>query len=195
MLPDLILLNWTVPGTEGGVFAQQLRQNKHTQNVPFIVLGDWEAKRHLTNERYVDAEGFVVRPSLQGELLARVGAILRRRQIPRLTDEPVSVNGLTLDPASRKVSMTSCNKTLELRVPPTEFRLLYFFMTHPGRVYSRAELLDQVWGGREFLDEHSVNTYVRRLRSSLQPGACHEMIEAVRGFGYGFALASGTPRS
>lgn len=193
VLPDLILLNRTVPGTEGRVFAQELRQNKHTQNVPFIVLGLWAPKSPAVDDRYVDVEGFVARPSRQEELLARVSAILRRRQIPRLTDEAVSINGLMLDPASRKVSTTLNGKKLEMHVRPTEFRLLYFFMTHPGRVFSRADLLEQVWGDHDFLDERSVNTYVRRLRKSLEPGACQELIEAVRGFGYRFISKTGTP--
>jgi two-component system, OmpR family, phosphate regulon response regulator PhoB len=188
VLPDLILLNRMLPGTEGGSFARQLRENMHTRNVPFIMLGACKNERRDLHERYSDLDDCVARPSQQEELISRVAAVLRQRRIPRLSDEAVSINGLSLEPSSRRVLMSVRGAKLVLHVGPTELRLLYFFMTHPDRVYSRTDLLEHVWGGRDFLNERSVDSYVKRLRASLRPGACDHMIESVRGFGYRFAL-------
>jgi two-component system phosphate regulon response regulator PhoB len=145
VLPDLILLNRMLPRTEGGSFARQLRENMHTRNVPFIMLGACKNERRDLYERYSDLDDCVARPSQQEELISRVAAVLRQRQIPRLTDEAVSINGLSLEPSSRKVLMSAHGAKLVLHVGPTELRLLYFFMTHPDRVYSRTDLLEAIF--------------------------------------------------
>ena len=187
VLPDLILLNWSLPGQPDGRFATQLRANVHTQNVPLIIMGDYEDWRRTADRFRITVDGYVARPWQREELIARVGAVLRLRQIPRLTDEAVSLGGLTIDPATRKVLVDRDGIEVLLPVGPTELRLLYFFMTNPDRLFSRAQLMEQVWGGYDLRDERSVDGYVRRLREALKPGACNRMIEAVRGFGYRFS--------
>ena len=188
VLPDLILLNWMLPGQTGGSFATHLRANVHTQHVPLIMIGDPKEKRRTVVNSRVTADGHIARPWQREELIARVMAVLRRRQIPRLTDEAVTGGGLYVDPATRKVLFERDGTQLLLRVGPTELRLLYFLMTNPGRVFSRAQLMEHVWGDQDLLDERSVDGYVKRLRNALKPGACDKMIEAVRGFGYRLAL-------
>jgi two-component system, OmpR family, phosphate regulon response regulator PhoB len=188
VLPDLILLNWALPGQTGGSFATQLRANVHTQHVPLIMIGDPEEKRRTVGNSRVTADGHIARPWQREELIARVKAVLRRRQIPRLTDEAVTVGSLRVDPATRRVLFERDGTQLLLRVGPTELRLLYFLMTNPGRVFSRAQLMEHVWGDQDLQDERSVDGYVKRLRNALEPGACDKMIEAVRGFGYRLAL-------
>jgi two-component system phosphate regulon response regulator PhoB len=188
VLPDLILLNWVLPGEPDGRFATQLRANVHTQNVPLIIMGDCENWRRTADRFRITVDGYVAKPWQRGELIARVGAVLRLRQIPRLTDEAVSLGGLTIDPATRRVLVERDGTKLVLPVGPTELRLLYFLMTNPNRIIRRAELMEQVWSGQDLRDERSVDGYVRRLRGALQAGASDKMIKAVRGFGYQFSV-------
>jgi two-component system phosphate regulon response regulator PhoB len=115
--------------------------------------------------------------------MARIRAVLRRKA-PEALDAAVEVAGLRLDPATRRVTREVDGAPREIKVGPTEFRLLHFFMTHPERVHSRAQLLDRVWGDHVFIEERTVDVHVKRLREALQPVQCARLIETVRGAGY-----------
>ena len=128
------------------------------------------------------ADDYVTKPFSPRELLARVKAVLRRRS-PQLTDEPIEIGGLRLDPATHRVHA----EHRQLELGPTEFRLLHFFMTHPERVHSRSQLLDQVWGDHVFVEERTVDVHIRRLRKALESTGHDRLIETVRGSGYRLA--------
>jgi two-component system phosphate regulon response regulator PhoB len=192
VLPDLILLNWRLTAQSGMSLADQLRADARTKYVPLILLGPSKPKGRVLYGSNGSMDGHVARPERDDKLIASISAVLRGQQIPRLTDDAVSIGGLSIDPATRRVFADREGNRTELHVGPTELRLLYFFMTHPGPIYSRTELLYQVWGDCEFLSERSVDSYVKRLRDSLRPGACDTMVEVVRGFGYRFEVGRRT---
>jgi two-component system phosphate regulon response regulator PhoB len=129
------------------------------------------------------ADDYLPKPFSPSELLARIRAVLRRRA-PQALDTAVEVAGLRLDPATRRVSRRIDERAVEVRLGPTEFRLLHFFMTHPERVHSRAQLLDRVWGDHVFIEERTVDVHVKRLREALAPVQRSALIETVRGAGY-----------
>ncbi|MGH8664391.1 MAG: winged helix-turn-helix domain-containing protein, partial [Burkholderiales bacterium] len=131
------------------------------------------------------ADDYMTKPFSPRELNARIKAVLRRRA-PQATDDAVEAQGLRIEPASRRVS--AGNQPIALG--PTEFRLLHFFMTHPDRVYSRAQLLDYIWGDHVFLEERTVDVHIRRLRKALEPSGHDRLIETVRSAGYRFARAA-----
>jgi len=132
------------------------------------------------------ADDYVTKPFSPKELLARIKAVLRRRA-PQLTDDVVAINGLRLDPATHRVTGQDDTGPIKLDLGPTEFRLLHFLMTHPERVHSRSQLLDQVWGDHVFVEERTVDVHIKRLRAALTPGGYSNMIETVRGSGYRLA--------
>ncbi len=181
-LPDLILLDWMLPGQSGIAFARQLRQDERTKTVPIIMLTARGQEQDKVAGLESGADDYVTKPFSPRELLARVKAVLRRRA-PELTDEPIEIGGLRLDPATHRVSAGS--QLLELG--PTEFRLLHFFMAHPERVHSRSQVLDQVWGDHVFVEERTVDVHIRRLRKALEATGHDRLIETVRGSGYRLA--------
>jgi two-component system phosphate regulon response regulator PhoB len=129
------------------------------------------------------ADDYITKPFSPKELVARIKAVLRRRA-PQLADEMVQINHLRLDPVSHRVTATDGSMEVTLDLGPTEFRLLHFLMTHPERVHSRGQLLDKVWGDHVFVEERTVDVHIKRLRASLAPANCQNMIETVRGSGY-----------
>ena len=181
-LPDLVLLDWMLPGQSGLELARRLRGDARTKKLPIIMLtarGDEEDKlRGLET----GADDYITKPFSVKELQARIKAVLRRRA-PEITDDAVEYHGLRLDPASHRIT----GKGRDLAMGPTEFRLLHFFMTHPERVYSRTQLLDQVWGDHVFIEERTVDVHIRRLRWALEPGGFEAFIQTVRGSGYRFS--------
>src|SRR5512137_599997 len=181
-LPDLIVLDWMLPGQSGIAFARQLRQDERTRQVPIIMLTARSQEQDKVAGLESGADDYVTKPFSPRELIARVKAVLRRRA-PELTDEPIEIGGLRLDPATHRV--TSGAQQLELG--PTEFRLLHFFMAHPERVHSRSQVLDQVWGDHVFVEERTVDVHIRRLRKALEPTGHDRLIETVRGSGYRLA--------
>ena len=188
-LPDLILLDWMLPGLSGVQLAKQLRGVERTRDVPIIMLTARSNETDKVNGLEAGADDYVTKPFSPKELMARIKAVLRRRA-PQLTDDIVSAGGLSLDPATHRLSGTTASGLRQtLEIGPTEFRLLHFFMTHPERVYSRAQLLDQVWGDHVFLEERTVDVHIRRLRSALSPTGHDPLVETVRGSGYRFAVA------
>jgi len=181
-LPDLILLDWMLPGQSGASFARTLRQDERTKQVPIIMLTARGQEQDKIAGLDAGADDYVTKPFSPRELLARIKAVLRRRA-PELTDDPIEISGLRLDPATHRVSAGGT----QLDLGPTEFRLLHFLMTHPERVHSRTHLLDQVWGDHVFVEERTVDVHIRRLRKALEPTGHDRLIETVRGSGYRLA--------
>ena len=181
-LPDLILLDWMLPGQSGASFARTLRQDERTKQVPSIRLTARGQEQDKVAGLDAGADDYVTKPFSPRELLARIKAVLRRRA-PELTDDPIEISGLRLDPATHRVSAGGT----QLDLGPTEFRLLHFLMTHPERVHSRTHLLDQVWGDHVFVEERTVDVHIRRLRKALEPTGHDRLIETVRGSGYRLA--------
>jgi two-component system phosphate regulon response regulator PhoB len=182
-LPDLILLDWMLPGASGVELARRLRSDKRTREVPIIMLTARTEEQDKLTGLETGADDYITKPFSPRELNARIKAVLRRRA-PQMTDDQVASGGLNLDPATHRI--TGNGNPVELG--PTEFRLLHFFMTHPERVYSRVQLLDQVWGDHVFVEERTVDVHIRRLRKALEPAGLDHLIDTVRGSGYRFAV-------
>jgi two-component system phosphate regulon response regulator PhoB len=132
------------------------------------------------------ADDYLVKPFSPRTLVARVRAVLRRRS-PQALDDAVQIGAVKLDPATRRVTCMASAGLLEIRLGPTEFRLLHYLMTHPERVHSRAQLLDRVWGDHVFIEERTVDVHIKRLREALSVADCAGMVETVRGAGYRLA--------
>lgn len=190
VLPDLVLLDWMLPGKSGATFAKELRNNDRTKQIPIIMLTARSEEQDKVLGLEAGADDYVTKPFSPKELLARIKAVLRRRA-PQLTDDVVAINGLRLDPATHRVTGQDESGMIKLDLGPTEFRLLHFLMTHPERVHSRSQLLDQVWGDHVFVEERTVDVHIKRLRAALTPGGYSNMIETVRGSGYRLARAPG----
>jgi two-component system phosphate regulon response regulator PhoB len=182
VLPDVVLLDWMLPGQSGIAFARTLREDERTRRVPIIMLTARGSESDKVAGLEAGADDYVTKPFSPRELVARVKAVLRRRS-PQLTDETVEISGLKLDPGTHRVS---ANRSI-LNLGPTEFRLLHFMMTHPERVHSRTQLLDQVWGDHVFVEERTVDVHIRRLRKSLESTGHDRLIQTVRGSGYRLA--------
>jgi len=176
-VPDLILLDWMLPGESGLTLAKRWRGDARTKDVPIIMLtarGD-EADRVAGLD--AGADDYISKPFSTKELLARVRAVLRRRT-PEQVGDTVTIAGLSLDPATHRVVF----EEMALKLGPTEFKLLYFLMTHAERVHSRAQLLDKVWGDHVYIEERTVDVHIKRLREALLMAG--PMVETVRGAGY-----------
>ncbi|MDF3009502.1 MAG: phoB [Burkholderiales bacterium] len=179
-LPDVVVLDWMLPGESGVAFARRLRGDPRTRDLPILMLTARAMEQDKVAGLEAGADDYLTKPFSPKELNARIKAVLRRRS-PQLSDEAVEVKGLRLDPAARRV--VAGDRRLELS--PSEFRLLHFFMTHPGRIYTRAQLLDHVWGDHVFIEERTVDVHIRRLRKALEPSGHDRLIDTVRGAGYG----------
>jgi two-component system phosphate regulon response regulator PhoB len=180
-LPDVVLLDWMLPGTPGIDFAKQLRADHRTRDIPIILLTARAHEQDKVSGLESGADDYVTKPFSPRELLARIKAVMRRRT-PQLTDDVVEVGGLSLDPVSHRVKIHG----RDVDMGPTEFRLLRFLMTHPERVYSRPQLLDEIWGDHVFVEERTVDVHIRRLRQALEPTGHDCLVETVRGTGYRF---------
>jgi two-component system, OmpR family, phosphate regulon response regulator PhoB len=181
-LPHLILIDWMLPGMSGIELARWLRGHRRTETIPLIMVSARGAEQDKLAALETGADDYMTKPFSPAELNARIKAVLRRRA-PQMTDDSVEVQGLRLDPISHRVSANGAGLTLG----PTEFRLLHFFMTHPDRVYSRTQLLDNVWGDHVFVEERTVDVHIRRLRKALEPSLHDRLIQTVRSAGYRFS--------
>lgn len=182
-VPDLILLDWMLPNTSGVILAKQFRADARSKDIPIIMLTARGEERDKILGLESGADDYITKPFSPRELMARIRAVLRRH-IPAMPDETVVAGGLELSPAAHRV--TAQGSGIELG--PTEFRLLHFFMTHAERVYSRTQLLDQVWGTQVFVEERTVDVHIRRLRAALEPAGMDGLIQTVRGSGYRFSI-------
>lgn len=180
-LPDLVLLDWLLPDTPGMTFARRLRGDQRTKQIPIIMLTARTGESDRVAGLEAGVDDYVTKPFFPRELLARIRAVMRRC-VPQLTGEVVEIAGIKIDPAARRI--TCGGRDIELG--DIEFRMLHFFMTHPERVYSRAQLLDEVWGDRVFVEERTVDVHIRRLRQTFKPTGHEELLETVRGVGYRF---------
>jgi len=179
VLPDLVILDWMLPGQSGLSLAKRWRSEQRTRELPIIMLTARADETDKVAGLDAGADDYLAKPFSTNELMARIRAVLRRKA-PEALDSAVEVGRLRLDPATRRVSVGE----QDIKVGPTEFRLLHFLMTHPERVHSRAQLLDRVWGDHVFIEERTVDVHVKRLREALSPAKCAQMIETVRGAGY-----------
>jgi two-component system phosphate regulon response regulator PhoB len=183
VLPDLVVLDWMLPGQSGLALAKRWRAAARTKELPIIMLTARSEEADKISGLDAGADDYLTKPFSTQELLARIRAVLRRKA-PEALDAAVDVAGLKLDPSTRRVSRTVDGQARDVKIGPTEFRLLHFFMTHPERVHSRSQLLDRVWGDHVFIEERTVDVHVKRLREALTPVGCAPMIETVRGAGY-----------
>ena len=184
-VPDLILLDWMLPGISGLELARRWRRDDLTRDVPIIML----TARGEENDRVSGLESgvddYVVKPFSARELLARIKAVLRRSRDDE-DDGSVTVGKLRIDGAAHRVFADDA----AVHVGPTEYRLLHFFMTHVDRVYTRTQLLDHIWGGNVYVEERTVDVHIRRLRKALEPSLLEDMVQTVRGAGYRFSAST-----
>lgn len=180
--PDLILLDWMLPGESGLDLARHLKNDAQTRGIPIIMLTARGEEADRVRGLDTGADDYITKPFSPREMVARVKAVLRR-SAPTATESPVEVEGLRLDPVSHRVSADGNG----VELGPTEFRLLHFLMTHPERVFTRAQLLDNVWGSNVYVEERTVDVHVRRLRRELTPTGHDALVQTVRGAGYRFS--------
>lgn len=179
--PDLILLDWMLSNQSGIDLARRLKRDPVTAEIPIIMLTAKGEEDHKVKGLEAGADDYITKPFSPRELVARLKAVLRRAT-PAGIDQSIDIHGLRLDPMSHRVSVAGTERAMG----PTEFRMLQFFMTHLERAYTRAQLLDIVWGGNVYVDERTVDVHIRRLRQAV--GAPHnQMVQTVRGTGYRFS--------
>jgi two-component system, OmpR family, phosphate regulon response regulator PhoB len=177
VLPDIILLDWMLPGASGISLARKWRSHERTRQVPILLLTARSEENDKIQGLDAGADDYITKPFSTQELMARIRAILRRRA-PEQSAQKLTVGSLELDSATHRVSLQGS----ELKVGPTEFKLLRYLMAHPERVHSRAQLLDKVWGDHVFIEERTVDVHIKRLREALQSAGA--MVDTVRGAGY-----------
>lgn len=183
-VPDLILLDWMLPGTTGIELARRWRRESLTREIPIIMLTARGEENDRVGGLEAGVDDYVVKPFSARELLARIRAVMRRSRDDD-EDGSVAVGGLRIDGAAHRVFAGDEPVT----IGPTEYRLLHFFMTHPDRVYTRSQLLDHVWGGSVYVEERTVDVHIRRLRKTLEPFGMDAMVQTVRGAGYRFSAS------
>lgn len=183
LTPDLILLDWMLPGISGVDFARRLKRDPKTSAIPIIMLTARGSENDKVKGLDTGADDFITKPFSTRELLARVRAVMRRAHTGTEQDV-IEMGAIKLDSQTHRVLAN--NRHVELS--PTEFRLLQFFITHPERVYSRNQLLDSVWGNHAYIEERTVDVHIRRLRKLLEPYGCEAYIQTVRSVGYRFSV-------
>ena len=183
VLPDLVVLDWMLPGQSGLAMARQWRSATRTRAMPIIMLTARSEEADKIVGLDAGADDYLAKPFSTQELMARIRAVLRRKA-PESLDSPVELAELRLDPATRRVTRRAGDTVQDVRLGPTEFKLLHFLMTHPERVHSRSQLLDRVWGDHVFIEERTVDVHVKRLRDALSSVRSAHLVETVRGAGY-----------
>lgn len=182
--PDLILLDWMLPQMSGLEVCRQVRRNQASRNIPIIMLTARGEESDRVRGLDSGADDYISKPFSPGELLARMRAVLRRIR-PALADEVLTCGDIVMDIAAHKVMRDG----KEVRLGPTEFRLLRHFMEHPGRVLSRDQLLDAVWGRDVYVEQRTVDVHIRRLRKALNVEIESDPIRTVRSAGYSLEIA------
>jgi two-component system phosphate regulon response regulator PhoB len=215
-VPDLILLDWMLPGMSGLDLARRLRKEDLTRDVPIIMLTARGEETDRVGGLEAGVDDYVVKPFSPRELIARINAVMRRTHGVD-GDGVVSIGALRIDSGAHRVyarqepkydrqepecreghggpraALEGTGGAVEtatdaiVPIGPTEYRLLHFFMTHAERVYSRSQLLDYVWGGSVYVEERTVDVHIRRLRKTLEPFGCQDLVQTVRGAGYRFS--------
>jgi len=177
--PQLILLDWMMPGISGVDFARKLRRQPETMNIPIIMLTAKTEEDNVIRGLESGADDYLTKPFSPRELVARIKSLLRRSQ-PENNQDTISMNNLLLDTSSYRVEGNG--QTIDLG--PTEFKLLRFFMENPDRVFSREQVLNNVWGDNVYVEERTVDVHIRRLRKALEKTGHQELVQTVRGAGY-----------
>jgi len=180
--PDLILLDWMMPGVSGIEFTRELKSGPMTKDIPIIMVTARVEEEDTVRGLNVGCDDYISKPFSFPELNARILAVLRRT-LPGGEEEQLAVAGLQVDAASQRVTA----RGEPVRLGPTEYRLLHFFVSHPERVYTREQVLDRVWGQNVYVEERTVDVHIRRLRKALAPHGYDAMIQTVRGTGYRFS--------
>ena len=180
-VPDLILLDWMLPGLSGIELCRRWRSREETARTPIIMITARGEEEERVRGLATGADDYVVKPFSMPELVARIQALLRRSS-PQLVTNVLKAGDLELDRQSHRVRRSG----RDLHLGPTEYRLLEYLMRHPGRVYSREQLLDGVWGNDVYVDERTVDVRVGRLRKAINRGREADPIRTVRGAGYAF---------
>jgi len=185
--PDLVLLDWMLPGASGVELLRRLKRDEATAEVPVIMVTAKTEEDNKIQGLDVGADDYITKPFAPREMLSRIKAVLRRSGHFE-QDKPIEVKSLKLDPSSHRVYIAA----QPVDMGPTEYRLLKFFMTHQERAYSRSQLLDHVWGGNVYVEERTVDVHIRRLRKALccDEGDYSNLVQTVRGTGYRFSAAS-----
>lgn len=182
-LPDLIILDWMLPGISGVEWARRLKKDIGYKDIPIILLTARGEEEDKVRGLEIGADDYLTKPFSPKELVARIRAVLRRSG--KLTGQSKIVFGdLTLDTEQFRLTIG----VRQVEISPTEFRLLQFFMTHPDKVFSRTQLLDQVWGRSVYIEERTVDVHIRRLRKILADFGKEDLLQTARGFGYRFSL-------
>ncbi|MDU4092273.1 MAG: phosphate response regulator transcription factor PhoB [Pantoea sp.] len=180
--PDLILLDWMLPGGSGIQFIKHLKREAMTRDIPVMMLTARGEEEDRVRGLEVGADDYITKPFSPKELVARIKAVMRRIS-PMAVEDVIEIQGLSLDPSSHRVM----SETTPLEMGPTEYKLLHFFMTHPERVYSREQLLNNVWGTNVYVEDRTVDVHIRRLRKALELTGHDRMVQTVRGTGYRFS--------
>ena len=178
-VPDLLVLDWMVPAVSGIELCRRLRMRAETERLPIIMLTARGEESDRVRGLSTGADDYLVKPFSTPEFMARVRALLRRAK-PEVLSSVLKVGDIVLDRESHRVY----RKKSEIHLGPTEFHLLEFLMRHPGRVYSRGQLLDNVWGDTNYIDERTVDVHVGRLRKAVNAGRQVDVIRTIRGSGY-----------
>ena len=182
-VPSLILMDWMLPDVSGLELVRRIKRDEVTSAIPIIMLTAKTEERDKIEGLDSGADDYITKPFSVRELSARIRAVMRRIDGGE-GDNKLSYGKLVLDLDAHHVIIDDT----QIEVGPTEFRLLEFFMTHPDKVYSRAQLLDFVWGRSKFVEERTVDVHILRLRKLLKPYNCHKMVQTVRGYGYRFVV-------
>jgi two-component system phosphate regulon response regulator PhoB len=177
VLPDVILLDWMLPGASGLSLARKWRSAPRTKPVPILMLTARSDEPDTIQGLDAGADDYITKPFSTQELMARIRAVLRRRAPDQVMGQ-LLIGALSLDGATHRVAFQGT----ELKLGPTEFKLLNYLMTYPERVHSRSQLLDKIWGDHVFIEERTVDVHIKRLREAL--GEAGMMVETVRGAGY-----------
>ncbi|ULQ46499.1 phosphate regulon transcriptional regulator PhoB [Flagellatimonas centrodinii] len=180
--PDLILMDWMMPGISGVELTRELKGSASNRDIPVIMVTARAEEEDKIRGLNTGCDDYVSKPFSFPELLARIQAVLRR-SMPGGEEERLAVNGLEVDAASQRVTAQG----QPVKLGPTEYRLLHFFVSHPERVYTREQVLDRVWGQNVYVEERTVDVHIRRLRKALEPFGYADMIQTVRGTGYRFS--------
>lgn len=180
---DMLILDWMLPGNSGVEFCRRLKRDKAYRHIPIIMLTAKTEEKDMIEGLDAGADDYLTKPFSTKELIARIKAVLRRSGITQVDENCFKFDGLMLDAVSHRV--TADKKPIS--VGPTEFKLLQHFMTHPDRVFSRAQLLDNVWGNDIYIEERTVDVHIRRLRKVLETVKYEYLIQTVRGTGYRFS--------
>lgn len=181
--PDLMLVDWMLPGASGVELARRVKQKTELQDTPLILLTARGEEDDRVRGLEAGADDYVVKPFSPRELIARVRAVLRRAGGVVAAEQAIEIGGIRLDMASHRVTVRG--ETVKLG--PTEYKILLFFMEHPERVFSRTQMLDAVWGHQVVVEERTIDVHMRRLRKALEPFGVQDYVQTVRGSGYRFS--------